>query len=635
MRAKACTTCRQWKARCDATPGTSGGCSRCRSLKQPCVFDASFKRTSKNKCLQQMSSEIQQLRQALLENTRNVSSSASPASAALSTANEVSMTDESSFSAEWQPELSSNTANELAAPDPVDLQGGATGLQQPSPMSARASPHEILDLQPSLPGPTHVDPSSNQVVSTAGNGFSPDWQRQLFVPGNQTPALPSTAPSLSQSGLIHRRASSTSTPYRIIGDVGLTRGQVDEQFRSFLAYYHQYLPFNMVSTSPEDIYSKSPALFWVIIAVASTRKLRARLAPMVLSMVGETLYARQRCVEDVQALLILCTWPFTVSSLNEDPSHIYSGVAVQMGLQLGLHCHTQRHSHLTLTQAQLDRNEEVKLTTWLASFVVNQIHSNSLGVPPSILADYNLLNNFSNPAVDPTLSKMCRIYHLLVQASLEISGYSATNPSPLDPPSRLKLIISYGDEFSVLQTQHLDPMTDNIKIIFLSSRVQLWSFVLTEDIATSTKQIEIIKQAERDACDLIEICYSLNLSMTPAYVRRAMCYCAFVLAKILRCQQATQCEVLEDNIEKVRQALMTTSDTKGDIIHKACELLQDIPYMEDKRISPPIVSRMGQSVIYDLLRIGAENRIVGVQLGQKVLNLAFDLDGFDWNMLGM
>ncbi|EPS45759.1 hypothetical protein H072_136 [Dactylellina haptotyla CBS 200.50] len=637
MRAKACTTCRQWKARCDAAPGVSGGCSRCRSLKQPCVFDASFKRTSKNKCLQQMSTEIQQLRQALLDSTKNTSpSTSSPVSATPSNSNQVPpMDDESPFSTGWQSGLSGLTASGVT-PDHVDLQNSATGLQQPTPLSARASPQEILQLQPPLQSATLSDTSSNPIISAADDALSPptwqrpSWQRPLFVAGDQQPGLTQPSP-------MNRRLSTASTPYRILGDVGLTRGQVDEQFRTYFAYYHQYLPFKMDSTSPEDIYSKCPLLFWVIIAVASTRKTRARLAPMIKTMVGETMYSRVRFVEAVQAILILCVWPFTTSSLNEDPSHLYSGVAAQMSHQLGLHCHTQNHTHLALSHEQLARTAEVKLTTWMAAFLMNQMQANFLGVPPSVTVDYNLLSNFSHPSIDPTLSKMCRIFHLLTQSALDISGYTPTPSTPLDPNSRLEMVITYGAEFSTLQVQHLDPMNDTLKITFLFARVQLWSFALAEDIPLSQKQIDVVKQAERDACDLIELCYSLNLSISPTYIRRAMCYCAFVLAKILRAQQATQCEVLEDNIEKVRQALMTTSDSRGDIMHKACELLQDIPYFEDKRLSPPITSRMGQSVLYDLMRIGAENTVLGLQMDTRARtqDLSFDLDGFDWNMMGM
>ncbi|KAJ6259370.1 hypothetical protein Dda_6271 [Drechslerella dactyloides] len=639
MRAKACTTCRQWKARCDATVGMPEGCSRCRSLKLTCVFDASFKRTSKNKCLQQMSSEIQQLRQALIESNRNASSS-SPSTATP----RICMDDESpnSFSAGWQSGIAAAsgsipTADQPAAPI-------ATDIRPASPTSARASPQGILQLQPSTLDPAHSDASSNQIAPNGAGetAFGADWSRQLFVAANDTPGLASSGSSLPQPSPIGRRVPS-STPYRILGDVGLTRGQVDEQFRTYFAHYHQYLPFKMESNSPEEIYARSPLLFWVIITIASTRKLRSRLAPMIKAIVGDTMYVRRHSIDSVQALLLLCMWPFPTVSMNEDPSHIYSGIATQIALQLGLHCHSQAHSHLTIFQNsnQMKLDDEIKMTAWMACFLVNQMQSNMLGVPPTLLVDSNIINNFSHPALDPTLSKMCRIYHLLIQCSLAISGYSTSTAAsaPGDTNSRFKMIMAYGAEFAALQVAHLDPMDENIKIIFLSARVQLWSLALIDDVpltlspsATPSPYLEIVKYAERDACDLIEQCYGLNLSITPVYIRRAMSYCAFVLARILRSQHASQCEVLEDNIEKVRQALITTSDTRGDIIYKACELLQDIPYMQDKHLSPPITSRMAASVLYDLLRIASENKL-GSQLGQRTL--AFDLDGFDWNILGM
>ncbi|KAF3935514.1 hypothetical protein ABW19_dt0200919 [Dactylella cylindrospora] len=626
MRAKACTTCRQWKARCDAKAGVPGGCSRCRSLKQPCVFDASFKRTSKAKCIQQMSTEIQQLRQALFE-VQSTNPTSSPSNQPIS--------DGSSFSTEQRQSEMVDSGNPAA-----DKTSSDNGMQQSSPVSVRESPQDTLQLQQTLLTPTQSGGTPNPIAASGGTAFPTDWQRPLFSSSHDTPELPETSVTVPPRGSIERRLTPAGTPYRILGDVGLTQGQVEELFRAYFAHFHQYLPFKMDSTSPEDICAKCPLLFWVIITVASTRKLRTRLAPMIKAMVGDSMYVRVRSVETVQALLILCIWPFSCSSLNEDPSHIYSGIAAQMGLQLGLHCHTQAHSHLSLVHHLMNRDDEVKLTTWLACYVVNQMHSNILGVPPSIMVDYSLLGHFSHPSLDPNLSKMCRIYHLLTQSTLDLSGYGPNSPSPttsspLEPASRVKVILTYGAEFSALQAQHLEDMNDAIKILFLSSRLQVWSFALTEDTPISPEQTEIVKQAEKDACDLIELCYNLNLSVAPCYIRRAMCYCAFVLAKVLRSQQATQCEVLEDNIEKVRQALMTTSDSKGDITHKACELLQDLPYMEDKRLSPPIVSRMGVSVLYDLLRIGVENTIEK-QMGQRTMtNFTFDLDGFNWALLGL
>jgi hypothetical protein len=542
-----------------------------------------------------MESELRQLRELVLNPTRDVTSST-----------QVPTDHESEFNSAWQPQLANGDDGSSRAP-----QSASSSLPEVrSIASSEIPPHEHVMLDPN-----HL----------------PNWQPQLYSSCNVI--LSPLTQTMPQSNLPDIRLSS-STPYRVLGDVVLTIGQVNEHFRTYSARCHQYLPFKMKTQSTDEIYSKCPLLFWVICAVTSTWQARKQLAPLIKDMVANILHSPSRSVEIVQALLILCIWPFSVSTLNEDPSHFYSSLAAQMALQLGLHCPAQVHSH---KPAPTDRapaaDNVVKMTTWLACFVVDQMQSSWLGVPPSMMVDNHLIRDFDHPAVDRNLSQMCRIYRLLIQSTLALSSYGPTSSVPLEAHDRLPTIKRCGDQFSTLLTHHLGNMTNAGKIVFLSSKVQLWSFALLDDVPSSTEQIEIVKQAETDACTLIDLCYDLNISITPYYVRRAMCYCAFVLAKILRSGQATHREVLIDNIEKVREALIATVDSKDNIIHKACEYLQELPYLEDKRLSPPILSRMGVSILYDLLRIHVENHHHSGESSEEAQTL--DLDGFDWNTLGL
>lgn len=556
MKAKACTKCRQWKARCDASDGPGGGCSRCRSLNLTCVFDASFKRMSKGKRLQQMSNEIQHLRQALGNN--------------------------------------------------------------PTTSNASASPQQ----------------SEDTITVTADAGV---WETSTVLQATSEGTVPSPSvqllPPLS-SGPMAVAPARVTVPYRSLGEVTLSHGQIERYFKTYFARHHPWLPFKVSTESPEEVFSRSPLLFWVICAVASHWKQQGQLAPMVKAMIADTLHANSHSVDTIQALLIMCLWPFKTTRLSEDPAPFYCSIATQMSLQLGLHRASQpywplRNGSLSgPSTVMLDT--EIRLTTWLACYVVTQMQSSHLGVPSSIFADANLLAAFGDPAVEPVLSQLCRVYHLLMQSSWEISGNAPTLTGMLDPSARLTMVRQRRKQLLALEEQHLDREGDAVRITLLYGRLMLCSFALLDDVPLSEDVMDLVREAEATACELIDLIYGMNLSTAPIHTRRAMCYAAFVLVRLLQLPYEVQRELLHDSIERVRQSLSTAISAPDDISRKACTILQELPYIEDKHRSPPILSRMGASVFYDTLRVYWEH-CLEKQMPEQYL----DFDKFDWGALGM
>ncbi|KAH8801387.1 hypothetical protein F5884DRAFT_806461 [Xylogone sp. PMI_703] len=476
----------------------------------------------------------------------------------------------------------------------------------------------LLDTAANSPFPASIPPSTDS------------WQPQLAETPKDSVALYPTPDALilaqTSSPIIRDGSVASSTAYRILGNVGLSGSQVGECFRRYFARCHQHLPFKMRTHSHEDIYAECPLLFWVICAVTSNWEIRLLLAPMIKAMVADALHSFHRSIETVQALLILCIWPFPISSLGEDPSLFYSGIAVQMGLQLGLHCPTQSHSHLNGDKNLAPAGDsEIRLTTWLACLIINYTQAAHTGLPPTIPTSPSVHKALQHPAVDANLLWLYQVYDLQTRSTMAISTSGATASGMLEPGARLDAIQHWGEQFSSLQ-ERLGQMNDVVKVSFLTVRLQLWSFGLLDDMPMSTDLLQIIKRAEEDACELIELCYDRNLNISPYSFRRAICYAAFVLVKILRSSQSAQREVLEDKIQHVRQALSSIATSPDDINHKVCQRLQDLLHLEDKKLSPPIMSRMGLSMMYDLLRIFVENRSEGLVQDNQISIL----DGFDW-----
>ncbi|KAF2170448.1 hypothetical protein M409DRAFT_19269 [Zasmidium cellare ATCC 36951] len=363
----------------------------------------------------------------------------------------------------------------------------------------------------------------------------------------------------------------------------------------------------MTTRSPEVIGERSPLLFWVICAVASEDDFRAQLAPRVKQLVLNTISSPVHSVETVQALLLLCLWPFRASFRSDDPSYFYSGLATQIGMLLGLHRPAQTHAYRHEWDSHPVPGFRVKTTTWLACFVINHQLAYFNGVPPSLVADTQLLAMLNEPTVNPTLAQLCRIYCLLAQSLKEISC-DGVHPSGLqDPSTRMQMIQRFTAQLTALRTTHLEPMNDMIKVVFLHARIQVHSFALHDDMSPSPELRGVLIDLENDSCDLIDLCHDMNLAVAPNHFWLAVAYCGCVIVRILQSPLCTQRETLEDKFTTMQQALRSVAASNDDMSIKAVLVLQALRVFKDIKQTPPILSRMSAWISYDCRRIYWEN----------------------------
>lgn len=146
---------------------------------------------------------------------------------------------------------------------------------------------------------------------------------------------------------------------------------------SFFSVYHPFLPLLTSSKSPDEYYEASPLLFWAIVAVAARRyipdpTLLSSLSGPVTRLLWTTVADVPQSYLVVQALCLLCTWPFPISSTSNDPTFMFSGLMMQIALQIGLH----RPSHAQdFTKFRVELREEElrdRVTTWAACNAVAQ-----------------------------------------------------------------------------------------------------------------------------------------------------------------------------------------------------------------------------------------------------------------------
>ncbi|KIX07614.1 uncharacterized protein Z518_02267 [Rhinocladiella mackenziei CBS 650.93] len=531
MRPKACTTCRQWKARCDASTSHPDPCTRCRTLRRTCTFDRNFKRITKAKRILELEEEINHLRGT--------------------------------------------------AAQPLQSQ------PQPSSTTISASPHTS--------------------------------------PADKTCPPPATIVATSTPP-----ADGLCLSAKSIGNVHFSAAQVTELFRIFSIRCHPHLPMNMC-LSPDPVFDRCPLLFWAICAAAASDHPILLLQPEISSLVATIIATPPRSVEIVQGLLILCMWPFPYSNTTEDPSLIYSGMATQAALQMGLHRPNFGNEFSSKKDPSVER-EEVKRSTWLACYIVAQLQSFRLGIPLSIPVDFSFRAALSGSHISPLLANLYRISQFTTQFN-SVIGASASTPSGLlEPSTRIDMIKLFLVEFDRLKEEIAGETSQMLDLSLLASKLQLLSFALHDDTPRSEDIVPLYYQAENEAMRLIQTASECNLSIVPAHILRHLFFATVMLIKISWSPYISQRELVQDKINHAIQSLSTAVKVQDDHTQRGCHLLRSTMILRDCKRTPSIRSRMASSLLFDNMRVRKE--YVDEASAAVVPPNFLDLDGIDWQDLG-
>lgn len=150
---------------------------------------------------------------------------------------------------------------------------------------------------------------------------------------------------------------------------------IDVQQTRFFATYHPYFPILPEQHEFLAEYDSNRLLLWTVLAIAS--KGREDMPNVYTSLVepvrrlASGIYAPQsRSLKTMQALLLLCVWPFPFQQTINDPSTMYCSLATTIGYQLGL--------HRPLHRSDFDENAMgpgisniSERSTWYGCFIVN------------------------------------------------------------------------------------------------------------------------------------------------------------------------------------------------------------------------------------------------------------------------
>jgi hypothetical protein len=498
--------------------------------------------------------------------------------------------------------------------------------------------------------------SAHPVANTEANSTVParpsglaDVENSHISEHLQARPIPQNSESVSGLQPVASVASASHFGDKSLGNVRLGAAQATECFRVYHAQCHPYLDFSL-PTSPEVVHEKCALLFWVICAVASSTTTTLELQPGIQAMVSQMMVNTPRSVEMVQALLILCMWPFPFYSTLSDPSFLYCGIATQIALQIGLH-RPSMSQEFSSRKEVLEVDDNVRRTTWMACFVVNQMQTARLGVPHSVSADYSFMQALESPGNPSTLVVLSRISRLTAQFTTTIGANGQNLSGLVEPSTRIDMVRFFATELKKLHEEYFPSMSQVVEISYLTSKLHLWSFILHHDIPRSSDVIEFFYQAEHDAAYLILLASEKNLSRCPFHIARSVLYAALALLRILVSPYARQPTVIYDQILLASRTLSSAVKVSDDHAQRWSRHLQQLVALRDRKRTPHVRARMSASLVYDAIRVMKEHiNAPENQEGQQfdspeALNIPswgniesgaglLDLDGLNWDDIG-
>ena len=189
-----------------------------------------------------------------------------------------------------------------------------------------------------------------------------------------------------------------ATRARSIGHINLSPEQVDALFRMlvssstagnelvvmlslttnrYFGHYHAFFCILDPKITPDEHFTRCPLLFWAVVSVASRRfeedpTLLEMLSQSVTSLVWASLSVLPHTPFIVQAIVLLCMWPFPASSMWSDSSFMFISVAKSAALQMGLH-RPENIQDFSRTKYRLSPDGVQEVTKiWSACFIAGQ-----------------------------------------------------------------------------------------------------------------------------------------------------------------------------------------------------------------------------------------------------------------------
>ncbi|KAL4800350.1 hypothetical protein BDV19DRAFT_174420 [Aspergillus venezuelensis] len=388
---KACTECRQQKARCDAYRTQPHPCSRCEKLGLECVLSEAFRREHKRQKYEQLEKETERLRRQLSTHaaTLHQHTQESPTSVLPSPV---------AGDGVMRNAVSSINSDENSALFTSASVSGSTSLSAPAVapqllFTDPANPDALPNLAFATLNSPNTHPHSSKLAdlvpgSIYKNTSSGQIRPQPMQPPVGMGPIVSRKKSLALAGVDPHR-----TLPRTLGGTTLSGDEIDEIFGLFYRQYARFIPVLDVETVPNLVYDQSVFLFWAIIGTASrTCSKNPTLFSALVKHITELAFLAplSGCgpCNIVQGLLFVLNWPFPKEEGGVDIIFPLTGLLLHVAMQYGMHNPVSSHEFYKTKQpmpSMVDINRRSEL--WAYTIITYQRACLMKGQPPRTLPD--------------------------------------------------------------------------------------------------------------------------------------------------------------------------------------------------------------------------------------------------------
>jgi hypothetical protein len=145
---------------------------------------------------------------------------------------------------------------------------------------------------------------------------------------------------------------------------------------SFGAFYYPHLPILEPRIHITAIYETSPLLFWVVIVITTARailpsfqELHEPLREPFLRRFQLEILSAPLSLQTIQAIAYLTMFPQPMPAQSNDPSWLYSGVAINAAMYMGLHRAKPAQSLRSIGVPS--GSAHARANTWLGCFIAS------------------------------------------------------------------------------------------------------------------------------------------------------------------------------------------------------------------------------------------------------------------------
>ncbi|MBV36599.1 MAG: hypothetical protein CMP47_14275 [Rickettsiales bacterium] len=309
-------------------------------------------------------------------------------------------------------------------------------------------------------------------------------------------------------GLPNEDASPPTLIEAELGNSRFSRKEIRDLFKLFYASFHPHMPIIDTTIPVQTIKQSSPFLFWTIVFIASRfhTKYVAKSNLLVESysdLVNRTILKPPHSFHTIQGILYLCTWPLPVMRQPQDPSSMYSAIAVHSASYLGLPLAANPTSR---TLAGLESNHRHTMAkTWLGCFITSTSLSLMLGLPPPLRSPNDLHTIESMIRLDNMPNK------LVIEAEIQrcLAKHHDIIVGEINNLIRDNIVQMCDQELDSITTRLQCSFDSHLSFSFWMAKLHLYTLALVKE----TQPLKDRRQFEPDS-----LCAKLQqMAMTTAY----------------------------------------------------------------------------------------------------------------------